>query len=170
MSDNAPGSPDITTLSMPEAAKAELYALQRQWSDLPQVDMPVHHVLHGGMYARTIEVPEGTLVIGVHVVVPTVVIIEGRGTLWAGGEQVSVDGYYVLAGEKNRKQMFHASARTRVTMVAASTARSVEEAEQQFTDEPESLISRRSDARVVIITGEQTCLESQSESPPPPPP
>jgi hypothetical protein len=55
-------------------------------------------------------------------------------------------------------------------MVAASTARSVEEAEQQFTDEPESLISRRSDARVVIITGEQTCLESQSESPPPPPP
>jgi hypothetical protein len=154
--------PSLCTLSTSESVKAELYALQREYAHLPQVEMPVHHVLHGGMYARTIEVPAGTLVVGVHVIVPTIVIIDGRGTLTAGGESVELDGYYVLAGEKNRKQMFYAMDRTRVTMIMPSTACSVEEAERQFTDEPESLISRRSDAHIVINTGACSCQEPHS--------
>lgn len=91
--------PSLCTLSTSESVKAELYALQREYAHLPQVEMPVHHVLHGGMYARTIEVPAGTLVIGVHVIVPTIVIIDGRG-MTAGGDSVELDGYYVLAGRR----------------------------------------------------------------------
>lgn len=59
--------------------------------------------------------------------------------------------------------MFYAVDRTRVTMITPSTACSVEEAERQFTDEPDSLISRRSDAHIVINTGACSCQESHSQ-------
>ncbi len=130
----------------------ELEAITR---DLPQVEIATDHVLHGGMYARTICIPAGVLLTGVFIRVPTVLVFEGNATVNAGDEPVTLVGYHVLAASAHRRQAFVAHADTRLTMVFATQAKSVAEAEAEFTDEAHLLFSRKPGAvNRINITGE----------------
>lgn len=122
---------------------------------LPQVEIPTHHVLHGGMYARTITIPAGIAIAGVFVQVPTVLIVSGHVSVLANGETIEINGYQVIPASAGRKQAFVAHTDTEMTMIFATTAKTVREAEAEFTSEPELLASRQDCAtNITIITGE----------------
>lgn len=130
----------------------ELEAITR---DLPQVEIATDHVLHGGMYARTICIPAGVVLTGVFIRVPTVLVFDGNATVNAGDEPVTLVGYHVLAASAHRRQAFLAHADTRLTMVFATQAKTVAEAEDEFTDEAHLLFSRKPGAvNRINITGE----------------
>lgn len=130
----------------------QLEAITRE---LPQVEIATDHVLHGGMYARTICIPAGVVLTGVFIRVPTLLVFEGNATVNAGDEPVTLVGYHVLAASAHRRQAFLAHADTRLTMVFATQAKTVAEAEDEFTDEAHLLFSRKPGAvNRINITGE----------------
>lgn len=130
----------------------ELEAITRE---LPQVEIATEHVLHGGMYARTITIPAGVLLTGALIRVPTLLVFDGHATVSAGDEAIELAGYHVLAASAGRRQAFLAHADTRLTMVFATQVKSVEEAEDEFTDESHLLFSRKPGAvNHINITGE----------------
>ena len=128
-------------------------ALEARVLALPQVQIETRHVLHAGMYARTICVPAGVLVTGAHIKIPTLLIVSGHATVLIGGEDVELTGYAVIPASAGRKQAVYAHADTLLTMLFPTGARTVEEAEQEFTDEPDRLRSRHAPNHVTT-TGE----------------
>lgn len=119
---------------------------------LPQVEIVIDHLIHGGMYARTAHVAADTIVSGALLSRATVLVLNGDVTVFTGNESVRLRGFHVLPGSAGRKQLFRTHAETHMAMVLPSKARSVDEAEHEFTDEPELLMKS---AGRVTITGEQ---------------
>jgi hypothetical protein len=128
-------------------------ALEERVLALPQVEIATRHVLHAGMYARTVCIPAGVLITGAHITIPTLLVVSGHATLFIGAEDVELKGYAVVPAGAGRKQAIYAHADTLLTMLFPTAARTVEEAEQEFTDEPEHLGSRRAPNHVTA-TGE----------------
>lgn len=141
--------------AMTAQAIAKVRELEAITRDLPQVEIATEHVLHGGMYARTICIPAGVVLTGVFIRVPTLLMFDGHATVNAGDEAVTLAGHHVLAASAHRRQAFLAHADTRLTMVFATRAKTVAEAEDEFTDETHLLFSRRPGAvNRTNITGE----------------
>ncbi len=140
---------------------ARTIARVRQLEDgllrLPQVPIPTEHVLHAGLYARTVTIPAGVVVTGVLVKRATLLIAQGDVVVFVGGgigqaapcEDVSsagkmrLSGYNVVPAAAGRKQAFLAESEVRLTMVFPTAAATIEAAEAEFTDEVEALASRR---------------------------
>ncbi len=124
--------------------------------DLPQVPLETHHVLHGGLYARTIRIPAGVLLTGALVKVATVLIVQGTTLVYIGeDEPLRLEGYTVLPASAGRKQAFLTETEVEMTAIFPTEAKSIEEAEREFTDEAEILISRRNpECNHTVITGE----------------
>ena len=124
--------------------------------ELPQVAIATEHVLHAGLYARTILVPAGTMITGVLIKIATLLIVQGDAVVFLDGESVRLQGYSVLPASAGRKQAFVAQADTHLTMIFATGATSVEAAEEEFTDEADLLWSRRAGAggNRIVMTGE----------------
>lgn len=130
--------------SMAASAIDKVRALEAEALKFPQVDIPIDHALHAGMYARTAHVPAGALITGVYIRVPTLLIVAGQALIYVGEDApLRVRGYTVLAAAGGRKQAFIAETDISITMVFPTKARTVAEAEAEFTDEPHLL--QRSD-------------------------
>lgn len=138
-------APDTQTL----AAMRDLDVAMRAQ---PQADISIDHLMHGGMYARTAHVAAGTLVSGALLSRATVLVLHGDVTVFTGSESVRLIGFHVLPGSAGRKQLFRTHSETHMTMVLPSDAQSVDEAEHDFTDEPDLLMSTPGR---VTITGEK---------------
>lgn len=138
-------APDPQTLEQLRDLDAAMLAL-------PQTEIPIDHLIHGGMYARTAHVPADTIVSGALLRRATVLVLHGDVTVFTGTESVRLRGFHVLPGSAWRKQLFRTHGVTRMTMVLPSNAQSVDEAEHEFTDEPELLAKS---AGRVTITGER---------------
>lgn len=129
--------PTMTAAAVANVTRLEAAALERA-----QVDMPVDHFLHGGIYARTVLVPAGVLITGALIKVPTVLIVRGDAVVYVGAESHRLTGYAVLPAAAHRKQAIYALEHTHLTMIFPTSAATVEEAEAEFTDEVEKLQSR----------------------------
>lgn len=141
--------------AMSGTAIAKVRELQTAVDAMPQISIETDHVIHGGMYARTITIEPGTILAGALIKVPTTLIVNGSCRVFLGNESVDLHGYHVLAASAGRKQAFVAFEKTQLTMIFATEANSVDAAEDQFTEEAGQLMSRRDDAvNTVIITGE----------------
>ena len=125
------------------AQLAEMERLQAVMLKRPQEDLRTSHVLHAGLYARTIFVPKGVLAMGALVKIPTVLVVSGDVLLTIGDHAERLTGYAVVTASPGRKQAVLALADTLVTMSFATKARTVEEAEAEFTDEADMLMTRR---------------------------
>lgn len=137
-------------------AISDVCALERHVLALPQTPIKTDHVLHGGMYARTILIPAETVLTGALIQVPTMLIIVGDALVTRDGASVRLTGHHVLPAAAGRKTAFVTIADTHVTMMFPTAARTVEAAEAEFTAEANGLMSRRDPAsnHVVINTGE----------------
>lgn len=127
----------------------------------PQIDLEYGHVLHGGLYARTVKIPAGVMITGTLIKIPTVLIFDGDAMVYVGEESMRLTGRQVLSAEANRKQVFVALKDSWLTMLFPSNAKNVKDAEEQFTDEWSLLASRRAgQSNTVSISGEISCQES----------
>lgn len=141
--------------AMSEAAISKVRALESVTITLSQVKIATDHVLHAGIYSRTIRIPAGVLLTGALIKVPTTLILSGHASVFIGDETIEICGYRVIPASAARKQAFLAHADTDLTMSFATYAGTVEEAEAEFTDEAPLLFSRNADAlNTIRITGE----------------
>lgn len=108
----------------------------------PQVEMVTRHVLHAGMYLRTITLPAGCVMTGVLVKIATALIVSGDATVYTEDGPERLRGYNVLPAAAGRKQAFLAHAETHITMAFPTSATTVQQAEEEFTDEYHLLASR----------------------------
>lgn len=141
---------------MTPAAIARVAELEQRILALPQIEIHTHHVLHAGMYARTIMIPAGTVLTGALVKCATLLVISGDVLVSRGDDEgMRITGTEVLPASAGRKQVFATYTDTYVTMAFPSSARTIEEAEAEFTDDTDMLFSRRdSETNTIIITGE----------------
>lgn len=139
--------PPMTPEAIARVREIEDYMLATQ----PQFDLEMHHVIHAGMYARTCRLPAGVVMTGALIKIPTLVIVEGHALVWLGEEAREIDGYTILTASAGRKQAFHAITDTKITMIFPTAAKTVAEAEREFTEEADRLAPGRAET---IITGE----------------
>jgi hypothetical protein len=121
----------------------------------PQIDFQTEHILHGGMYSRTVRLAKDVIIVGVEIKVPTTVIVNGDTLVFAGDKWYRLQGYQVMAASAGRKQIFWTIGATEITMMFSTKAKTVDEAEREFTDEIDKLVSRKhGEDDIVVITGE----------------
>ena len=135
----------------PEMVKA-LRALEDRLIGEEPVAIPTEHVIHAGMYARTIAIPKDTVLTGALIKRATLVIVTGAAAVLVGEEWLKLEGYNVLPASAGRKQVFVSYSPVVITMLFPTEAKTVEEAEREFTDEADRLLSRRQDANIAVIT------------------
>lgn len=141
--------------AMSQESIAKVGALQSALLQMDQEQLVTQHVIHAGMYARTIMLPKDTVLTGALIKIPTTIIVHGDAAVYTGESTVHLVGYHVIPASAGRKQVFRAFEDTNITMIFPSNAKTVEEAEQQFTDEYELLLSHRQpENNLIIITGE----------------
>lgn len=145
--------PSIT----PESLE-KLLAFEQKVMEQPQLHFQTEHVIHAGMYARTVRLAPGTLIVGVLIKVPTILVVHGKALVFAGEKWYRIADYQVIPASANRKQVFFAIEMTELTMIFPSEAETVRQAEDEFTDEVEKLVSRRDgDDDLILITGVKAC-------------
>jgi hypothetical protein len=143
----------LTIQPMSSAAVYDVRRLETASLAQPQVPIPTQHTLHAGMYARTVLIPAGVLITGALIKIPTILIVSGHAMMYGCDGPVELCGYAVFSAFAGRKQAFVAVTDTYLTMVFPTKATTVEEAENEFTDEVDLLASRRDEDRTVECQG-----------------
>jgi len=138
--------------SMSPRAIDNVRALERLSLDHVEQVLPItYHLIHAGMYHRTILVPKGMTLTGALIKRATTVIMVGDASMYGGdGEEERFTGYTVRPAMPGRKQAFYAWSDTYLTMIFPTKARTIAEAEAEFTDEADRLFSRRGQNEVHI--------------------
>lgn len=132
-----------TLPSMNETGIGVAIAAEEMMLQQPQVDIPVTHALHGGMYHRTIMIPAGVALTGALIRVATLLIIDGDVEVFTGSDVATIEGRQVMECQPHRKQVFLAHTDTHMTMVFPTKAATVEDAENEMTIEAARLQSRQ---------------------------
>lgn len=105
----------------------------------PQETLRLEHEFWAGLYARTLFVPKGVMITGVCIRIPTLLIVSGDVLALGDAGFERFTGYRVLRGQAGRRALFVAVEDTAMTMLFATRARTLDEAEREFTDTPEEL-------------------------------
>jgi hypothetical protein len=153
---------ELTIPAMSPASIAKVGELTaRSLRHLAQYPFVTEHRLHAGIYTRTVTIPAPPkglgITTGVLVKIPTQLILCGDVTVYMGeGEEpLHVNGQKVLLGHAGRKQAFVSKGKFTMTMLFATDAKTVAEAEAQFTDEIELLWPLSDTERHdIVVTGE----------------
>lgn len=136
------------------AEVAAVRAMESAMAEMEQAPIHTHHLVHAGMYARTIKMPAGCCLTGALIKIPTMLIVNGRCTVTTGGKLVELYGYKILAGFAGRKVAFYAHEETDLTMLFPTASRAVAEIEAEFTDETELLHPWDDEqANTITVTG-----------------
>lgn len=145
-----------TTLMPPSSATlSKLNEAHRRILTFPQVEIATEHLLHGGMYARTIRLAPGTVMMGSLILLATILVVQGECSFMAGDKRVDISGYNVLPGCAGRKQLFLIHGPVEMTMIFPTQATTIEAAEDEIFAEADQLISRKDGSRdTVTITGQ----------------
>ena len=117
-------------------------ALQDELLKHPQIELPVSHLIHGQMYARTIIVPAGTIVVGTLTNLDNICIVNGDITVTADEGVVRLTGYHILPASKGYKRVGLAHAETVWTTIIHTNGKTVEEIEVEMTNEAHLLQTR----------------------------
>lgn len=142
--------------AMTDAAIEAVRELAGREMELPQIDLDTRQVLHARAYTRTVCLPAGSRLTGALIKTATQVFVWGDVIVRLGdGASRRVTGHHIITASAGRKQVFDAIRETYITMVFGTLAQTDEEAEREFTDEFELLVTRRDGAsNHVTITGE----------------
>ncbi len=125
----------------------------------PQIAIDTDHVFHAGLYARTVMVPAGVVITGALIKIATLLIVQGDALVYVNGGSRQVSGYNVITASAGRKQAFVAQTDTYLTMIFRSDSETMEDAEAEFTDEADDLMSAGpTGVNRVIVTGEKSWL------------
>lgn len=155
MTNNIVAQQDKLIPAMSEESIERAEEIQEMLLSLPQVYLTTDHILHAGVYVRTIMIPKGVAITGALIKRSVNLSIAGHCIVYLGDEEArEFRGYAVFTAMAHRKQVFIAQEDTFLTMFFATSAKSVEEAENEFTDEAELLMSRQAEGiNNITITG-----------------
>lgn len=118
----------------------EVEAFSKQHGE--QIKIPVEHFIHGGMYVRTVMIPAGIMITGAFIILETSLVVSGHAMVYTSQQWVEYNGYAVIPAAANRKQIFVAVKDTNLTMFFPTSAKTVKDAEEQFTNEAHLLQNR----------------------------
>ena len=107
--------------------------------DVPSA-MRLQHVFHAGVYARTLFMPKGTMIVSDVIRIPTLLIVSGDVAITNCRTACRIRGYEVLTGAEMRQGIIRAFEDSYLTMVFATRAKTVEEAEAEFALRPDRLL------------------------------
>lgn len=146
---------DFRIAPMSAAAIARVAGIESEMrKSNQQIGLKTQHYFHGDIYRRVVQLPAGVEMVGVLIKIPTTIIILGDAFVWLEDGWHHV-GNEVLTASATRKQHFLANEDTSIHMLFPSRAKTADEAEREFTDNFQDLLSRRIDAgEETIITGE----------------
>lgn len=143
--------PEFRLFPTPPATLDLVTRIESESLQRPQVAIKTQHVIHAGVYARTIRIPAGTLLTGAFVKISTLLIFQGNARFTVGDDEaLSLVGYHVIPAAARRKQAILAIEDTMLTMIFGSRSKTVESAEMEFTDDFDQLMSRVGENEVVI--------------------
>lgn len=107
--------------------------------DVPSA-MRLQHVFHAGVYARTLFMPKDTMIVSDVIRIETLLIVSGDVAITNCRTACRIRGYEVLTGAEMRQGIIRAFEDSYLTMVFATRAKTVEEAEAEFALRPDRLL------------------------------
>lgn len=120
----------------------QVVAFQNALSELPQRECPTDHLIHGSIYARTIFIPAGTVLVGALTNLDNICIVNGDITVTTDDSVVRLTGYHVIPASKGYKRVGLAHSDTYWTTLIHTQTTSVVEAENEMTNEAHLLQTR----------------------------
>lgn len=111
---------------------------------LPQVDLNTDNIVHGGMCARTVFIPAGTVLTGALTSLDNICIVCGDITVTTDNGAQRLTGYNVLGASKGTKRVGITHSDTWWTMMFKTDSIDIDEIEREMTDEYDALQTRRS--------------------------
>lgn len=142
--------PPMSKDNMQLAYKVEEYIKD----NLEPVVCCTQHTIHSGIYTRTVFIPKNTLMVGAVIKPNTTLVLSGKLVLYIGDDTIHIDGYNVITALGDRKQVAYAIEDSYATLMFNTSAKTVEEAEVEMTDDYNSLISRLDTSfNLINITG-----------------
>ena len=136
-------NPPKTIPATPDQALEAIKAWEKRALGHKQCPLQTTHNLHAGIYSRTVRIPAGVVITGTLIKIPTVLTIVGHMQISIGDKIYEIEGLNTFDCQAGRKQIMAARSDCYVTMAFASKAKTVEDAEEEFTDEADSLLSRK---------------------------
>lgn len=117
--------------------------LEAALADLPPVDLQSQTLVHGRMAARAIFIPAGTLLTGVLTNIDNISVMVGDITVTTDSGPVRLTGFHVLPAAAGFKRAGIAHADTWWATLHHTDLTDIAEIEEEMTDEPEALQTRR---------------------------
>lgn len=142
----------VVPAATPEALE-KIAGVEKKMRSMPQIHIRTEHVFHAGMYVRTIRLDARVAITSVLIKIPTVIVVNGRCKVYSG-EWKTLKGYNVIPASAGRKMIYVTESPTQITMVFPSEAKNIQDAEAEFTDEVDGLLSHECDDEIVT---EGTC-------------
>ncbi len=124
------------------ATPAQVAALEDQLLVLPQVQIDTTHVIHGGMCARTIQIPAGIMLTGALLNHDNICVVHGDISVTTDEGTQRLTGYHVLPASAGRKRAGVTHGDTWWTMVWRTDETDLAEIEDAMTPESDRLQSR----------------------------
>ena len=132
---------DLVIEGMPSVETVQ--ALTDHLLMLPQIDCQTTHLVHGGMYARTIFIPAGSTLTGAKTNLKNVCIVAGDITVTTDQGMKRLTGYTLIPANAGFKRAGFAHADTYWTTLFATELTDVEEIEDTITDDSDKIQTRR---------------------------
>jgi hypothetical protein len=110
---------------------------------MPQVHIKTTHLLHGGMYARTIRIPANTMLTGALTSCDNICIVSGDITVTTDAGPQRLAGFNVLPAAAGARRAGMTHSETFWTTIMPTDASTVEQAELDLTSEPQRLQTNR---------------------------
>ncbi len=149
-------APTLVALVPPTPAMLEQLAeVNKLILACPQIELATEHLIHGGMYARTIRLQPDTKMMGSLIRLATILIVHGDCSVLIGDERIELTGYSIIPGCAGRKQLFWTHGPVEMTMIFPTSVKTIEDAEDLVFAEADQLMSRRNGSEdQVTITGQ----------------
>lgn len=122
--------------------RASVGDLEREIMDLPQVQLQTQHVLSGGVYARSIFIPAGTILTGATHRKDHVNVVCGDITVTTDSGPVRFTGYHVLPTKAGSKRAGVAHADTVWTTICPTNLTDIAAIEDELVEESDRLQTR----------------------------
>lgn len=110
---------------------------------LPQIDLGTTHLIHAGMYARTILIPAGTVLTGALTEADNICVMHGDITVTTDDGPQRLVGFHVLPANAGSKRAGMAHADTYWTTLFRTDETEVSKIENSVTREADRLQTRR---------------------------
>jgi hypothetical protein len=125
--------PDIFTIHGNEIIRSRIADLEAQMLQQPQVELKTSHTFGGGMYARTIEIPAGTLLTGeIHKFEHLNIVSKGRISVLTENGVQHIEAPCIMASPPGTKRVGYAHEDTVWTTIHATEETNVDKIREIF--------------------------------------